>query len=67
MSDRNLNIGIIVGWAVLFIVLVIVRPGPLNNVDIGFIKMAARVNLEEAQLGQIAEREASLPSIKRFG
>lgn len=67
MSDRNLNISIIVGWAVLFIALLIVKPGPLNNVDIDFVKVAARTNLEEAHLGQIAERDASLPSIKRFG
>jgi putative membrane protein len=67
VSDKNLNISIIVGWAVLFIALFIVRPRPLDDADIDFIRMAARTNLEEADLGQIAQREASVPSIKRFG
>lgn len=67
MSDKNLNILVIVGFSALFIALAILRPDSLAKVDIRFIGIAAKANLEEACLDQMAEHKASLPITKTFG
>lgn len=41
--------------------------GTLDNVDAHFLRMAAKANLEETHLGQIAEHQASLQGVKDFG
>lgn len=54
--------------APLFAMPVILRGASrLDNVDAHFIEMAAKANLEEAHLGQMAEHQASQQSVKDFG
>jgi putative membrane protein len=53
--------------APLFSVPVVLLGGSLDNLDAHFIKMAAKANLEEAHLGQMAEHQASQQGVKDFG
>ncbi len=67
MSSRWKKVVIAVSCSVLFIAPVVLPGRTLSNVDAHFLRMAARVNLEEAHLGEMAEHQASAPEVKNFG
>ncbi len=56
-----------VSCAVLLGVPLLLQGAALSKADVGFLKMAARANMTEAHLGQMAETQASEQAVKDFG
>jgi putative membrane protein len=56
-----------IGIAVLLSVPVLLQAGALSKTDIQFMNMAARANMKEAHLGQMAEAQARQQGVKDFG
>ena len=53
--------------AALFSMPCVVRAATLSKTDIQFMKMAAKANMTEAHLGQMAEKQATDQGVKDFG
>lgn len=61
------NIVAAVGCAVLSSIPVLLYGGSLSKSDAQFMNMAAKANMTEAHLGQMAEAQAAKKEIKDFG
>ncbi len=67
MSTHHKRVVAGIGTAVLFSVPVLLQAGALSKTDVQFLNMAARANMKEAHLGQMAEAQARLQGVKDFG
>lgn len=55
------------GWTVLLSVPALLGAASLSKSDAAFMKLAAKTNMTEAHLGQMAEAQASRQDVKDFG